>query len=78
MLRRAADVKPGAALDIEFADGHVGAHADPRERKAEPARESRAPSARRKAGDACSRRLACGLRLEVMVTNETTRLGHQI
>jgi exodeoxyribonuclease VII large subunit len=30
MLRRAAEVKPGAALDIEFADGHVGAHADPR------------------------------------------------
>jgi exodeoxyribonuclease VII large subunit len=29
MLRRAADVKPGASLDIEFADGHVGAHADP-------------------------------------------------
>jgi exodeoxyribonuclease VII large subunit len=28
MLRRAAEVKPGAALDIEFADGHVGAHAD--------------------------------------------------
>ncbi|MGV1014570.1 MAG: exodeoxyribonuclease VII large subunit, partial [Methyloceanibacter sp.] len=36
MLRRAAAVKPGAALDIEFADGHVGAHADPRERKPEP------------------------------------------
>ena len=31
MLRRAADVKPGAALDIEFADGHVQAHADARE-----------------------------------------------
>ena len=30
MLRRAADVKPGAGLDIEFADGHVEAHADPR------------------------------------------------
>ena len=30
MLRSAAEVKPGAALDIEFADGHVGAHADPR------------------------------------------------
>jgi exodeoxyribonuclease VII large subunit len=34
MLRRAADVKPGASLDIEFADGHVGAHADPDGRKA--------------------------------------------
>ena len=30
MLRRAAEVKPGVALDIEFADGHVEAHADPR------------------------------------------------
>ena len=28
MLRRAAEVKPGSALDIEFADGHVEAHAD--------------------------------------------------
>jgi len=36
MLRRATEVRPGAALDIEFADGHVGAHADPRERKSEP------------------------------------------
>lgn len=36
VLRRAAQVKPNAALDIEFADGHVGAHADPRARKAEP------------------------------------------
>lgn len=35
MLRRAADVKPSAALDIEFADGHVQAHADQTERKAE-------------------------------------------
>jgi exodeoxyribonuclease VII large subunit len=41
MLRRAAAVKPGAALDIEFADGHVGAHADPRERKAEPEAEEK-------------------------------------
>jgi len=30
MLRRAAEVESGAALDIEFADGHLGAHADPR------------------------------------------------
>jgi len=30
MLRYASEVKPGAALDIEFADGHVGAHADSR------------------------------------------------
>jgi exodeoxyribonuclease VII large subunit len=36
MLRRAEEVRPGAALDIEFADGHVGAHADTRERKLEP------------------------------------------
>ena len=37
MLRRAAEVKPGAALDIEFADGHVGAHADAAARKPEVA-----------------------------------------
>ena len=36
MLRRASEVKPGLALDIEFADGHVAAHADPRARAAEP------------------------------------------
>jgi hypothetical protein len=35
MLRRAAEVKPGAALDVEFADGHIGAHADESERKSE-------------------------------------------
>jgi exodeoxyribonuclease VII large subunit len=33
MVRRASDVKSGAALDIEFADGHVGAHANARPRK---------------------------------------------
>ena len=37
MLRRAAEVKPGAALDIEFADGHIEAHADAAARKPEPA-----------------------------------------
>jgi exodeoxyribonuclease VII large subunit len=42
MLRKASEVKPGAALDIEFADGHVGVHADTRERPAEsPAEEPR-------------------------------------
>jgi exodeoxyribonuclease VII large subunit len=46
MLRRASQVKPGASLDIEFADGHVGVHADQRARKTEP--EAKAP---RKAGD---------------------------
>jgi exodeoxyribonuclease VII large subunit len=30
MVRSAAAVLPGAALDIEFADGHIGVHADPR------------------------------------------------
>lgn len=30
MVRSAHAVKPGAALDIEFSDGHIGAHADPR------------------------------------------------
>jgi exodeoxyribonuclease VII large subunit len=45
MLRRASEVKPGAALDIEFADGHIGAHADPRTRKPEPAaKEPRKPA----------------------------------
>jgi exodeoxyribonuclease VII large subunit len=33
MVRRMSEVKPGAALDIEFADGHVGVHADARPRK---------------------------------------------
>lgn len=46
MLRRAAEVKPGAALDIEFADGHVDAHADGAERKPEP--EAKTP---RRPGD---------------------------
>jgi exodeoxyribonuclease VII large subunit len=41
MLRRAAEVKPGAALDIEFADGHVDAHADAAERKSEPEAKAR-------------------------------------
>jgi exodeoxyribonuclease VII large subunit len=36
MLRRAAEVKPGSTLDIEFADGHVEAHADGAARKPEP------------------------------------------
>jgi exodeoxyribonuclease VII large subunit len=35
MLRRVAEVKPGAVLDIEFADGHVKAHADAHRRKAD-------------------------------------------
>ena len=33
MVRRASEVTPGALLDIEFADGHVGAHADARPRR---------------------------------------------
>ncbi len=45
MLRRASEVNPGAALDIEFADGHIGAHADPRVRKPETAaKEPRKPT----------------------------------
>ena len=45
MLRRASEVKPGAALDIEFADGHIGAHADPRGRKSEAqTKEPRKPA----------------------------------
>ena len=50
MLRRAAEVKPGSALDIEFADGHVEAHADAAARKPEPAGEDSAPARRRQAG----------------------------
>jgi len=38
-------VKPGSALDIEFADGHVGAHADGSGRTAAP--EAKAPLRRR-------------------------------
>jgi exodeoxyribonuclease VII large subunit len=41
MVRCAVDVKPGAALDIEFADGHVSAQADTRKRKAEGAAKER-------------------------------------
>jgi hypothetical protein len=37
-------VKPGAALDIEFADGHIGAHADRRGSKPEAAKEPRKPA----------------------------------
>ena len=44
MLRRAAEVKPGSALDIEFADGHVEAHADAAARKPEP--EAKTPRRR--------------------------------
>jgi exodeoxyribonuclease VII large subunit len=34
MIRRAAEVEAGAALDIEFADAHINAHADASPRKA--------------------------------------------
>lgn len=44
MLRRAAEVKPGSALDIEFADGHIEAHADAAARKPEP--EAKTPRRR--------------------------------
>ena len=50
MLRRAADVRPGAALAIEFADGKIGAHADPRERKLQSAREEPRRGANEKQG----------------------------
>jgi exodeoxyribonuclease VII large subunit len=43
MLRRASEVKPGAALDIEFADGHVAAHVDGAERKREPEAKAKRP-----------------------------------
>jgi exodeoxyribonuclease VII large subunit len=41
MLRRAAEITPSAALDIEFADGHVQAHADPVARTAKPETKAR-------------------------------------
>jgi exodeoxyribonuclease VII large subunit len=41
MLRRAAQVQPDAALDIEFADAHIAAHADAGARKAEPGAKAR-------------------------------------
>jgi len=42
MVRSAAAVKPGAPLDIEFADGHIEAHADQRDTKAgAPAKAAR-------------------------------------
>jgi exodeoxyribonuclease VII large subunit len=41
MVRRASEVRAGAALDIEFADGHVGAHADARPRKEEERKKPR-------------------------------------
>ncbi len=52
MLRYASEVTPGAALDIQFADGHVDAHADPRGARPEGAakkaeatgKQTRAPS----------------------------------
>jgi exodeoxyribonuclease VII large subunit len=41
MVRRAAEVSPGMRLDIEFADGHVGARADGgEERKSAPRRKT--------------------------------------
>jgi len=43
LIRRAAEVEAGAALDIEFADAHISAHADANPRKVEgkPAPRSR-------------------------------------
>jgi exodeoxyribonuclease VII large subunit len=41
MLRRAAQVQPCVALDIEFADAHIAAHADAGERKAKPDAKAR-------------------------------------
>jgi exodeoxyribonuclease VII large subunit len=46
MLRKASEVKPGAALDIEFADGHVEAHADPRGVKRQGEAEAKEPRRR--------------------------------
>ncbi len=45
MIRRAAEVKAGAALDIEFADAHISVQADAKPRKVEG--EAAAPARRR-------------------------------
>jgi exodeoxyribonuclease VII large subunit len=47
MLRRAAEVRAGAHLDIEFADGHVPARADDSDRK----EESEPKQRRKRAGE---------------------------
>ena len=47
MIRRAAEVKAGSALDIEFADAHIRAHADATPPKA----EGEAPSRPRRRDD---------------------------
>lgn len=41
MLRRAGSVRPGAALDIEFGDGHVDAYAEGGAREPKPKPQSR-------------------------------------
>jgi exodeoxyribonuclease VII large subunit len=43
MIRRAAAVMPDARLDIEFADGHVGARADNAPDDATPREKSSTP-----------------------------------
>jgi len=50
MLRRGAEVKPGMGLDIEFADRHVPAHADPQMRTAEAEAKPRPRGADEKQG----------------------------
>jgi exodeoxyribonuclease VII large subunit len=50
MLRRASEVQPDAAFDLEFADGHVAAHADSGERKPEPAAKLRSKRGDEKQG----------------------------
>jgi exodeoxyribonuclease VII large subunit len=50
MLRRASEVRPGAALDVEFADGHVAAHADSGERNTEPVAKLRSKRGDEKQG----------------------------
>jgi exodeoxyribonuclease VII large subunit len=51
MLRRAAEVKPGTALDIQFADGHVAAHADSGASKSEAGQKPRPRRSDDKQGD---------------------------
>ena len=50
MLRRASEVQPDAAFDLEFVDGHVAAHADSGERKPEPAAKLRSKRGDEKQG----------------------------
>ena len=58
MIRRAAEVSAHERLDIEFADGHVSAEAEGRERKPASEPEAGAETRQRKSGHIAVSRLA--------------------